>query len=82
MAGTGENLEALTDEELADFIRAATNELTKRGTTGAFRILIELSGQLGMAIGESARIVAERGSWTQVADVSGTTKQAAWSRWH
>jgi hypothetical protein len=82
MAGNGEHLEALTDEALADLIRAATRELTQRGTTDAFRILIELSGQLGMAIGESARIVAEHGSWSQVADVSGTTKQAAWSRWH
>jgi hypothetical protein len=82
MAGIGDDLEALTDEALADLIRAATTELTQRGTTEAFRTLIELSGQLGMAIGESARIVAERGSWSQVADVSGTTKQAAWSRWH
>ena len=82
MAGNGENLDALNDEALADLIRAAMTVLTKRGTADAFRILIELSGQLGIAIGESARVVAERGSWSQVADVSGTTKQAAWSRWH
>ncbi len=82
MAGNGANLQALTDEELADLVRAATTELAQRGTTDTFRVLIELSGQLGIAIGESARVVAERGSWSQVADVSGTTKQAAWSRWH
>ena len=44
-------------------------------------MLVALSGLVGTSLGESARLVAERGSWSQVAQISGTTKQAAWSRW-
>ena len=81
MAAVPESLDQLTDAELDTLIRAATTELAGRGTTSSFGLLIELSAQLGTAVGESARRVAEQGSWSQVAEVSGTSKQAAWSRW-
>ncbi|MDN5762159.1 MAG: hypothetical protein L0H41_07585 [Microlunatus sp.] len=70
-----------TDAELDAVIRAAIAELADRGTTSAFATLIELSALLGTSLGDAARRVAETGSWSQVAQVSGTTKQAAWSRW-
>lgn len=81
MAAAPESLDQLTDAELDALIRAATAELAGRGTTSSFGVLIELSAQLGTAVGDSARRVAEQGSWSQVAEVSGTSKQAAWSRW-
>ena len=81
MAPPQDSLDHLSDDELDALIRAALAELTNRGTTEAFTILVALSGQVGTSLGEAARLVAERGSWSQVAQISGTTKQAAWSRW-
>ena len=81
MAPPQDSLHHLSDDELDALIRAALSELTNRGTTEAFAMLVALSGQVGASLGEAARLVAERGSWSQVAQISGTTKQAAWSRW-
>jgi hypothetical protein len=72
---------SLGDDELDALIRQAVAELAARGTPRSFGVLIELSAHLGTSIGEAARRLAERGSWSQVAQVSGTSKQAAWSRW-
>jgi hypothetical protein len=76
------NPSQLAEDELADLIRSAVAELAARGTTSSFRALIEISGELGSSLGEAARRVAEGTSWSQVAEISGTSKQAAWSRWH
>ena len=81
MAPPQDSLDHLSDDQLDALIRAALAELTNRGTSEAFAMLVALSGQVGTSLGESARLVAERGSWSQVAQISGTTKQAAWSRW-
>lgn len=81
MTAAPEPLDQLADEELDTLARRAIAELTARGTDASFATLIELSAYVGTAVGESARTLAERGSWSQVARVSGTTKQAAWSRW-
>lgn len=81
MAAPQDSLDQLTDGELDALIRAAVAELTSRGTTDSFAMLVALSSQVGASLGEAARLVAERGSWSQVAQISGTTKQAAWSRW-
>ena len=81
MPGSHEDLSALDDYALADLARAAVDELAQRGNAEGFGLLIELSAHIGTAVGESARRVAEQGSWSQVAALSGTTKQAAWSRW-
>ncbi len=72
----------LTDEELGALARAVVAELASRGTTASFQTLIALSGEVGVGVGEAARRAAEQGSWSQVAEITGTTKQAAWSRWH
>ncbi len=47
----------------------------------AFQELLGVSAAVGVALGESARTLAEAQSWTQVATYAGTSKQAAWSRW-
>ena len=71
----------LDDEQLAAVARRAVDELAARGTTTSFKLLVDLSAHVGASVGESARQVAASGSWSQVADITGTTKQAAWSRW-
>jgi hypothetical protein len=81
MPGSDDDLSSLDDRALADLARAAAAELARRGNAEGFGLLIDLSASIGTAVGESARRVAEQGSWSQVAAVSGTTKQAAWSRW-
>lgn len=81
MAAPQDSLDQLSDGELDALIREGVAELTSRGTTESFAMLVALSGLVGTSLGEAARLVAERGSWSQVAQISGTTKQAAWSRW-
>ncbi|HEU5487045.1 MAG TPA: hypothetical protein VFU98_19235 [Microlunatus sp.] len=81
MSATSESLPGLDDRELAALAGQAVAELTRRGTPDSFRLLVELSAVVGSSLGESARQVAANGSWSQVADITGTTKQAAWSRW-
>lgn len=62
-------------------VRALVDELAAQSDPDAFRELISLSDHLGRALGTSARLLAEAGSWSQVATYAGTSKQAAWSRW-
>jgi hypothetical protein len=40
-----------------------------------------LSAMVGESLGVSARSLADGGSWANVAEVAGVTRQAAWSRW-
>ena len=47
----------------------------------AFQALLTLSQLVGECLGQSARSLAAASSWSEVAGYSGTTKQAAWSRW-
>lgn len=75
-------LDHLTEAELARLARSAVDALARRSTVAGFQSLVDLSGYVGAALGESARRVAEQGSWSQVAEITGTSKQAAWSRWH
>ena len=70
-----------TVQELADQARSALEELALRPELDAFQELLALSQLAGECVGESARALAANSSWAQVGDVSGTTKQAAWSRW-
>jgi hypothetical protein len=67
--------------ELAAVARGALRELAARPEPQAFQELLSLSEVVGECVGESARLLAEHGSWSQVAEATGTTKQAAWSRW-
>ncbi len=67
--------------EVAAEARALIDELAAAADPVAFQQLISLSEHVGTALGASARRLAEAGSWSEVASYSGTSKQAAWSRW-
>ena len=67
--------------ELTAQARAALSALATRPELEAFQELLGLSEFVGECVGECARSLAEHGSWSQVAQATGTTKQAAWSRW-
>ena len=61
--------------------RDAINELAALPDQQAFEALLRLSALVGESLGVSARTLASSGSWARVAEVAGTTRQAAWSRW-
>ncbi len=63
-------------------VRTLLDALTASSDPSAFQALLGLSQHLGECLGLSARTLAESRSWGDVAGVAGTTKQAAWSRWH
>jgi hypothetical protein len=81
MALTAGESETPSIAELAEQARAAIRALAVRPELEAFHELLGLSQLVGESVGESARSLAAHSSWSQVAEVSGTTKQAAWSRW-
>lgn len=68
--------------ETARQARALVDRLAAMPEPAAFQELLGLMDHLGGALGASARTLAEQGSWTQVGNYAGTTKQGAWSRWH
>jgi hypothetical protein len=74
------DLDELTIGELAELTRTAISALAERGPAG-FAELLSLHEHLGLSVADAARAIAAQGSWSQVAEVSGTSKQAAWSRW-
>jgi hypothetical protein len=63
-------------------VRELLAALTENSDPAAFNSLLALSQYVGECLGLSARTLAENQSWGDVAGVAGTTKQAAWSRWH
>lgn len=63
-------------------IRALLGVLAANSDPAAFQALLGLSQYVGECLGLSARTLAKAQSWGDVAGVAGTTKQAAWSRWH
>jgi hypothetical protein len=67
--------------ELERAAAAAVNLLAARPDPEAFQALLRLSALIGESLGVSARTLATSGSWAKVAEVAGTTRQAAWSRW-
>lgn len=76
-----EPLSTQSVDQIGDLVVRALRDLASRPDRRAFEELLRASDEVGQCLGLSARILAESGSWTQVADVAGTTKQAAWSRW-
>ena len=68
--------------QIADEIRSLIDVLSSSQDPAAFQELLTLSGYVGEALGASARSLADAQSWSSVATHAGTTKQAAWSRWH
>ncbi|GAS91061.1 hypothetical protein [Mycolicibacterium brisbanense] len=74
-------VDAMTEGELAAHIYRSIDELSARGTREAFAELLRVVAYTGEKVGEAARLLATANSWAQVAEVSGTSKQAAWERW-
>jgi hypothetical protein len=68
--------------DTATAIRALLDTLATSTEPDAFAILLDLSQYVGECLGISARTLATTQSWSRVADRAGTTKQAAWERWH
>lgn len=67
--------------ELGQRARQAIIELSRVPDQAAFGELLGLSEAVGVALGESARVLADHGSWSTVAGVAGVSRQAAWYRW-
>ena len=72
---------APTTEALAQQARQAVEALARLSDPAAFSELLRLSALVGESLGVSARSLAEGGSWAQVGEAAGVTRQAAWSRW-
>jgi predicted choloylglycine hydrolase len=70
-----------TTDELAEAARAALRGLAGSDDPAAFAHLLRLSAEVGECLGLAARQVAGSRSWSGVADLAGTTRQAAWARW-
>jgi len=69
-------------DDIAADVRALLDLLAVNSDPAAFQALLGRSQYLGECLGTSARTLAEAQSWGGVAGLAGTTKQAAWSRWH
>ena len=76
-----EDLAHATPSELADVAEASMRLLAQSDEPAAFGYLIELTRLSGECLGEAARTLAHGSSWSQVGNVAGTTRQAAWERW-
>ncbi len=74
-------LDRLSESELAALICRATDELSSRGTRESFAEMLRIVAYAGERVGEAARLMASSNSWSQVAEISGTSRQAAWERW-
>lgn len=81
MATSDDGIADLGAAELGALARQAMSLLAEHGDQAAFAELLTMSGHAGQCLGEAARRLAATGSWTQVADLTGVSKQAAWSRW-
>jgi hypothetical protein len=68
--------------DIAAQARALLDALAASTDPEAFDTLLGLSQYVGECLGISARTLAAAQSWSRVADHAGTTKQAAWERWH
>ncbi len=75
------SLDGLSESEMAALIFRITDELSARGTREGFAELLRVVAHVGERVGDTARLLAASNSWSQVAEISGTSKQAAWERW-
>jgi hypothetical protein len=76
-----DELAAAPPDELAELAEAAVQALARRDDPAAFAHLLRLTGVVGECVGTSARTLAGERSWSGVAQIAGTSKQAAWERW-
>lgn len=74
-------LDGLSEAELGALICRITDELSGRGTREGFAELLRIIAYTGEQVGNAARLVAASNSWSHVAEISGTSRQAAWERW-
>ena len=82
MPYSAERISRLSSQELSALSTIVLRELAARPDTDSFEALLAASQEAALCVGQSARLLAEHGSWSQVAQISGTSKQAAWSRWN
>ena len=82
MPYSAERISRLSSQELSALVATTLRELAARPDTDSFELLLAASQEVAHCVGQSARLLAEHGSWSQVAQISGTSKQAAWSRWN
>ena len=76
-----EDLAHATPSELADVAEASMRLLAQSDDPAAFGYLIEMTRLAGECLGMAARTLAHESSWSQVGNIAGTTRQAAWERW-
>ncbi len=76
-----EDLARATPSELADVAEASMRLLAQSDEPAAFAYLVELARLAGECLGVAARTLAHESSWSQVGNIAGTTRQAAWERW-
>jgi hypothetical protein len=76
-----EDLARATPSELADLAETSMQSLAQSEDPTAFAHLLRLTRVAGECLGIAARTLAHERSWSQVADIAGTTRQAAWERW-
>ena len=76
-----EDLAHATPDELAELAESAIEALAQRGDPAGFGHLLRLARITGECVGVAARTMAEQTSWSGVADIAGTSRQAAWERW-
>ncbi len=81
MTTLGDDLDQISSNDLAALARDAMSILAVRADQEAFSQLLTVSAHAGQCLGEGARRLASAESWTQVADLTGVTRQAVWSRW-
>jgi hypothetical protein len=76
-----EDLAGASVDDLADLAAAAARQLAASDDPAAFAHLLRLTRIVGECVGVAARTLADERSWSGVAEIAGTTKQAAWERW-
>ena len=81
MAILGEDLDKLSSNDLGVLARNAMSILALRGDQEAFSQLLTMNPHAGQCLGEAARHLASTASWSEVADLTGVSRQAVWSRW-
>jgi hypothetical protein len=76
-----EEFAAAGPAELAGLAEAAIRSLAEKDDPAAFAHLLRLTRVAGECLGSAARALAGERSWSGVAEIAGTSKQAAWERW-
>lgn len=76
-----EDLAHATPSELADVAETSMRLLAESDDPAAFGYLLQLTRLNGECLGLAARTLAQESSWSQVANIAGTSRQAAWERW-